>query len=77
MSEWLRVMLEEIARKKAEAEQVRAEAQRRSDEGSRSDEGGRGGEGGRGDESGRGDEGGRGDDSPLPAGPHLRRNRAL
>ena len=32
MSEWLRVMLEEIARKKAEAEQVRAEAQRRIDE---------------------------------------------
>jgi hypothetical protein len=32
MSEWLKVMLEEIARKKIEAEQVRAEAQRRSDE---------------------------------------------
>jgi hypothetical protein len=32
MSEWLKVMLEEIARKKADAEQVRAEAQRRSDE---------------------------------------------
>ena len=32
MSEWLKVMLEEIARKKAEAEQVRAEAQRRSDD---------------------------------------------
>ena len=30
MSEWLKVMLEEIARKKAEAEQVRAEARRRS-----------------------------------------------
>jgi hypothetical protein len=40
MSEWLRVMLEEIARKKAEAEQVRAEAQRRIDEGGCSDEGG-------------------------------------
>ena len=37
MSEWLKVMLEEIARKKAEAEQVRAEARRRSDEGSRDD----------------------------------------
>ena len=32
MSEWLKVMLEEIARKKAEAEQIRAEAQRRSDD---------------------------------------------
>jgi len=38
MSEWLKVMLEEIARKKAEAEQIRAEAQRRSDEGSRSEQ---------------------------------------
>ena len=37
MSEWLRVMLEEIARKKAEAEQVRAETRRRTDEGSSSD----------------------------------------
>ena len=34
MSEWLKVMLEEIARKKAEAEQVRAETRRRCDEGS-------------------------------------------
>lgn len=34
-SEWMKVMLEEIARKKADAEQVRAEAQRRSSEGSR------------------------------------------
>jgi len=42
MSEWLRVMLEEIARKKAETEQVRAEAQRRSDAGGPSDEAGRG-----------------------------------
>jgi hypothetical protein len=50
MSEWLRVMLEEIARKKAEAEQVRAEAQRRSDEGSRRDEGGRSDEGSRSDQ---------------------------
>jgi hypothetical protein len=32
------VMLEEIARKKAEAEQVRAEAQRRIDEGGCSDQ---------------------------------------
>lgn len=42
MSEWLKVMLEEIARKKAEVEQVRAEAQRRSDERGRGDEGCRG-----------------------------------
>ncbi len=28
-SEWMKVMLEEIARKKAEAEQQRAEAERR------------------------------------------------
>jgi hypothetical protein len=35
-------MLEEIARKKAEAEQVRTEAQRRSGEGGCSDAGGRG-----------------------------------
>jgi hypothetical protein len=41
MSEWMRVMLEEIARKKAEAEQIRAEAQRRGDERGRSNEGGR------------------------------------
>ena len=32
ISEWLKVMLEEIARKKAEAEQARAEDQRRRDE---------------------------------------------
>jgi hypothetical protein len=38
MSEWLKVMLEEIARKKAEVEQVRAEAQRRSDEGCRGED---------------------------------------
>jgi hypothetical protein len=42
MSEWLKVMLEEIARKKAEAEQIRAETQRRSGEGSRRDPGSRG-----------------------------------
>ena len=32
ISEWLSVMLEEIARKKAEAEQARVEEQRRRDE---------------------------------------------
>jgi hypothetical protein len=32
MSEWMRVMLEEIARKKAEAEQARAEEQQRAKE---------------------------------------------
>ena len=32
ISEWLNVMLEEIARKKAEAEQARVEEQRRRDE---------------------------------------------
>lgn len=31
-SEWMKVMIEEIARKKAEAEAVRAEERRRSDE---------------------------------------------
>lgn len=31
-SEWLKIMLEEIARKKAEEEQMRAEEQRRRDE---------------------------------------------
>jgi hypothetical protein len=31
-SEWMKVMLEEISRKKAEAEQARAEEQRRRDE---------------------------------------------
>jgi hypothetical protein len=34
ISEWLKIMLEEIARKKAEAEQMRDEEQRRRDEGS-------------------------------------------
>jgi hypothetical protein len=38
MSEWMKVMLEEIARKKAEAEQGRAEARRRSGEGSAGDD---------------------------------------
>ena len=38
ISEWLNVMLEEIARKKAEAEQSRIEEQRRADERRRSDE---------------------------------------
>jgi hypothetical protein len=32
ISEWLKVMLEEIARKKAEAEQARTEEQRRAEE---------------------------------------------
>ena len=32
ISEWMKVMLEEISRKKAEAEQTRAEEQRRRDE---------------------------------------------
>jgi hypothetical protein len=32
MSEWMRVMLEEIARKKAEAEQARVEEQQRAKE---------------------------------------------
>ena len=32
ISEWMRVMLEEIARKKAEAEQARAEEQQRAKE---------------------------------------------
>jgi hypothetical protein len=32
ISEWLKVMLEEIARKKAEAEQIRIEEQRRRGE---------------------------------------------
>jgi hypothetical protein len=34
LSEWLKIMLEEIARKNAEAEQMRDEEQRRRDEGS-------------------------------------------
>jgi hypothetical protein len=37
-SEWMKVMLEEIARKKAEAEQSRIEEQRRAEERRRSDE---------------------------------------
>jgi hypothetical protein len=32
ISEWMKVMLEEISRKKAEAEQARAEEQRRHEE---------------------------------------------
>ena len=32
ISEWMRVMLEEIARKKAEAEQARSEEQQRAEE---------------------------------------------
>jgi hypothetical protein len=38
ISEWMKVMLDEISRKKAEAEQARAEEQRRGDEQSRGDE---------------------------------------
>ena len=74
MSEWLRVMLEEIARKKAEAEQVRAEALRRGDAGGRSHEAGRS-EAGRSDDGGRSDEGGRSDGSPLRAGPDTDRTQ--
>lgn len=67
MSEWLKVMLDEIARKKAEAEQIRAEAQRRGDDASGA---------GRGDD-GRGDDGrgpgSRDDDSPVRPGPDTAR----
>jgi len=42
ISEWMKVMLEEISRKKSEAEQVRAEELRRGDESRRSDTPGRG-----------------------------------
>ena len=52
-SEWMKVMLEEIARKKTESEQAFAEERRRRDEQ------------GRGDEQARGDEQGRGDERPL------------
>jgi hypothetical protein len=38
-SEWMKVMLEEIARKKAEEQQWRIEEQRRMEEGRRLDEG--------------------------------------
>jgi hypothetical protein len=38
ISEWMKVMLEEISRKKAEAEQARVEEQRRRDEQGRRDE---------------------------------------
>jgi hypothetical protein len=38
ISEWMKVMLEEISRKKAEAEQARAEEQQRSDEAGSGDE---------------------------------------
>ncbi len=37
-SEWMKVMLEEISRKKAESEQARAEELRREDERRRKDE---------------------------------------
>ncbi|MDB6098559.1 MAG: hypothetical protein QOK23_150 [Gammaproteobacteria bacterium] len=36
MSEWMKIMLEEISRKKAEAEQARIEEQRRGEEGEES-----------------------------------------
>jgi|GEM_PF-1458535 hypothetical protein len=39
ISEWLKVMLDEIARKKAESEQARIDAERRDDEPSRADDG--------------------------------------
>jgi hypothetical protein len=32
VSEWMKIMLEEIARKKAEEDQIRAEEERRRDE---------------------------------------------
>jgi len=38
-SEWMKVMLDEISRKKAEAEQARLEEQRRRDEGNHGDAG--------------------------------------
>ena len=38
ISEWMKVMLEEISRKKAEAEQARAEDQVRAEEQARADE---------------------------------------
>lgn len=38
ISEWMKVMLEEISRKKAEAEQARIEAERRNGEQLRPDE---------------------------------------
>jgi hypothetical protein len=37
-SEWMRVMLEEIARKKAEAEQARVEERRRAEDKRRAEE---------------------------------------
>lgn len=41
ISEWMKVMLEEISRKKAEAEQARTEEQARADERARADQQGR------------------------------------
>ena len=41
ISEWMKVMLEEISRKKAEAEQARGEEQARADERARADQPGR------------------------------------
>ena len=40
ISEWLQVMLDEIARKKAEAEQARIEEQRRASPGGQDKKGG-------------------------------------
>ena len=40
-SEWMKVMLEEISRKKAEAEQARVEEQARADERARAEQQGR------------------------------------
>jgi len=41
ISEWMKVMLEEISRKKAEAEQARVEEQARADERARAEQQGR------------------------------------
>jgi hypothetical protein len=38
ITEWMKVMLEEVSRKKAEAEQARAEEQTRAEEQARADE---------------------------------------
>jgi hypothetical protein len=57
ISEWLKVMLDEIARKKAESEQARIEAERRGDDQARGD-GPAGGDGpSSGDEQRRREEG--------------------
>jgi hypothetical protein len=56
MSEWMKVMLEEISRKKSEAAEARAEEQTRRDEQGRADEYVRPDEHVRPDEQGRRDE---------------------